>query len=699
LLPEYPFIEEKYGMVQGDFAGMEHQTITFFPIQPNPATHYSMQFHEIVHSWFGNMITCDSWSHIWLGEGLATYMEAYWHEHLGGIEAYNNRCNTWQEYFMDYTGSVYVRDTTNISAIFNDNTYWKAALVLHMIRGLEGRDAILEILNAFASNPELMYKNATTEDFIATVEEVTGEDWDWFFEQWIYGYGVPNYEYLITQNEDNSETTIFVDGQSNTETEFICPMKVNLYLENGNVVIEDITINHGSQVFTIETDSPLDSVIFDEENWVFDLGFVKKTIEINDTWSANTQIYFDLSGTGEGYLYNLYRSTELNGTFEKVNEMPLNTQIYIDKDLEPNQTYYYKISIIPPEFGNLEFFNEQITTISTTNFSLDQGVLIIDETEDGDGSVPNQPTDQQVDDFYSTVIENTTDENITIFDFEDDFDNITLEVLGNYKAVIWHDDDLSDFHLSNTFELQDMLANYVFAGGKLLITGMRTFRFFELNDYFEYDLYNTCNNQKFVFGAGEAGYPDLEPDLAKIPDDWNGNLRYVSVLETASPDMTTLVSFIHEDEHEDFYNKPCILRNDAEGKEYIISGIPLYFCKQEQVAEFFAAVFNDFGIPSAVDNLEVSSKGFAISNYPNPFSHETIIEYSIPESDNVSLHIYNMNGQLVKTLVNEIQAKGHYSITWNTKDSKGNSVKDGVYFCKLKTSKNQQMGKMILLTD
>jgi hypothetical protein len=94
---------------------------------------------------------------------------------------------------------------------------------------------------------------------------------------------------------------------------------------------------------------------------------------------------------------------------------------------------------------------------------------------------------------------------------------------------------------------------------------------------------------------------------------------------------------------------------------------------------------------------------FALSqNYPNPFNPETEIDYAIPVQSQVSLRVYNMIGQDVGTLVNELQSPGYYSVRWNGKDDNGRPVASGLYLLRIEASgedgRNTVMTrKMILL--
>jgi len=86
-----------------------------------------------------------------------------------------------------------------------------------------------------------------------------------------------------------------------------------------------------------------------------------------------------------------------------------------------------------------------------------------------------------------------------------------------------------------------------------------------------------------------------------------------------------------------------------------------------------------------------------INNYPNPFNPETTIRYSVKETSPVTIEVYNLKGQLVHTLVNEVQTPGHYSVVWNGRDNHNQPVASGVYLYKMSSSKYSSTKKMILM--
>ncbi|MEA2096041.1 MAG: T9SS type A sorting domain-containing protein, partial [Candidatus Cloacimonadota bacterium] len=98
-----------------------------------------------------------------------------------------------------------------------------------------------------------------------------------------------------------------------------------------------------------------------------------------------------------------------------------------------------------------------------------------------------------------------------------------------------------------------------------------------------------------------------------------------------------------------------------------------------------------------VDNLLKPEVTELTGNYPNPFNPTTTISFSIEEAGHVSINIYNMKGQLVKTLVNENLDSAYHNVSWNGKDNSSKTVSSGIYFYKMKSSNYTSTKKMILM--
>jgi aminopeptidase N len=225
----YPFINEKYAMSAFNWGGaMEHQTNTSI-IRDYYAQ--SIIVHELGHQWWGDMITCRDWHHIWMNEGFATYTEALWFESLGGFTELQSYMNG-----MRYTsgGTIYCADTTNIYSIFSSRVYDKGAWVLHMLRHVVGDETFFNTLRTYYADPRYKWKDVTTENFRDLCEEVSGMDLHGFFQDWIYGQYYPKYSYsYLSEQVGANSYRVYVhvrQTQSTSPTVFRMPaIDVSVY--------------------------------------------------------------------------------------------------------------------------------------------------------------------------------------------------------------------------------------------------------------------------------------------------------------------------------------------------------------------------------------------------------------------------------------------------------------------------------------
>ena len=105
-----------------------------------------------------------------------------------------------------------------------------------------------------------------------------------------------------------------------------------------------------------------------------------------------------------------------------------------------------------------------------------------------------------------------------------------------------------------------------------------------------------------------------------------------------------------------------------------------------------------FGTARAVTSYKPPVYTNSLSqNYPNPFNPTTTIAYSIAEAGPVELAIFNVRGQLVKTLVREEQVANIYRVTWDGRNNRGNTIASGVYFYRLRAANFMQTKKMVLI--
>ncbi len=265
---EYPFIQEKYGICNFLFGGgMEHQTIT-----GQGGFGESLTAHELGHQWFGDAITCKTWSDIWLNEGFAEYSECIWEEFKSGSQdkaAYLNAVRIRKPGFTTTTVYIPPAETSSVSRIFYYTTsYLKGAWVLHQLRHVVGEDEFFDFLIHYRT----MYEDSAldTAEFIATAGAFFGEDLSWFFNQWLYEGGGPNYRWgwdsVDVDGQDYLRVHIEQYQQSGL-TVFTMPIDLHVQTTAGSTIVQAWN-DARFEWFVFPVDGVPQSVSFDPEDWV-----------------------------------------------------------------------------------------------------------------------------------------------------------------------------------------------------------------------------------------------------------------------------------------------------------------------------------------------------------------------------------------------------------------------------------------------
>lgn len=261
----YPFANEKYGIYQFGFGGgMEHQTMT-----GQGTFSESVTSHELGHQWWGDMITCGTWSDIWLNEGFATYCEALWLEFKPGSTGTPALLNAMADRRpTSFNGSVYRYDTTDVNTIFSNNfTYRKGGWVLHMLRHILGDEGFFGMLSDYRAT--FQYSTAITADLQAMAESRYGASLDWFFQEWVYQPGAPRWESAwrgINVGGRRYFELMLNQVQSNNYPTFMMPIDVVL-----NAAFDaPVTIwnTARSQYFLLPATNTTQSLALDPDNYV-----------------------------------------------------------------------------------------------------------------------------------------------------------------------------------------------------------------------------------------------------------------------------------------------------------------------------------------------------------------------------------------------------------------------------------------------
>jgi aminopeptidase N len=263
----YPFAEEKYGHCLTQLGGgMEHQTMTTIG-----GFGFGLVAHELGHMWFGDKVTCATWSDIWINEGFATYTDYLAHSFLAD-PIYDS---IWLKLRHDYVktapgGSVYVppEEIGDVSRIFDGRlSYGKGALLLHIMRfELQDDDMFFHVLKTYVE--EYGDSVATGDDFRELLEAVSGKDFTDFFDQWYYGEGYPVYDIVWHQGGGILDITSIQTASTGITPLFKMLVPYQLNFTDGTdttlLLYQDANLNS----FSLPVSRTIDNIKLDPRQWI-----------------------------------------------------------------------------------------------------------------------------------------------------------------------------------------------------------------------------------------------------------------------------------------------------------------------------------------------------------------------------------------------------------------------------------------------
>jgi len=269
----YPF--EKLANVQSAtrFGGMENASAIFYTEQ-GIASGRNMEgtvSHEIAHQWFGDAVTEASWHHLWLSEGFATYFGAQFFEAADGVAAFRERMEQSRQTVLasDVTDRpIYDPTERSLFALLNDNNYPKGGWVLHMLRGILGDEAFFAGIREYYRRH--LHSAVLTTHFQAVMEELHGDDLDWFFRQWIYEPGYPVFDVAQAWDAGSRVLTLTVRQTQKAEwPAFRVPMEVAV-TQGGTESRHTIVVDGRESVVRIELPGSAapSAVVIDPDGWV-----------------------------------------------------------------------------------------------------------------------------------------------------------------------------------------------------------------------------------------------------------------------------------------------------------------------------------------------------------------------------------------------------------------------------------------------
>lgn len=192
--------------------------------------------HELFHHWFGDLVTCESWANLPLNESFANYSQYLWDEYRHGAdEAEHNAYTEMNGYLLSSQNQGYADmirfDYGDKEEMFDAHSYNKGGRILNMLRTYVGDEAFFESLKLYLTDNQ--YQPAEMHQLRLAFEKVTGEDLNWFFNQWFFDKGHP--ELKVSQKFDRGRLEIVVEQTQNFDKApvYKLPLDIDLYTDDG----------------------------------------------------------------------------------------------------------------------------------------------------------------------------------------------------------------------------------------------------------------------------------------------------------------------------------------------------------------------------------------------------------------------------------------------------------------------------------
>ncbi len=227
--------------------------------------------HEMMHHWFGDYVTCESWANLTMNEGFANYSEYLWLEHKYGVdEAQYHWLQEMRGYLAQASSDIHPLINyghADKEDMFDGHSYNKGGIVLHMLRQHVGDDAFFASLNLYLTRNA--YSEVEADELRLAFEDVTGEDLLWFFDQWFFKAGHPQLTVSHEYDEATKKTILNVaqtqSSDQNQPAIFQLPVAIDIYDASGKPVRKEILINQREQQFEFDMDARPKLVVFDAE--------------------------------------------------------------------------------------------------------------------------------------------------------------------------------------------------------------------------------------------------------------------------------------------------------------------------------------------------------------------------------------------------------------------------------------------------
>ena len=211
--------------------------------------------HELFHQWFGDLVTTESWSNITLNESFADYSETLWDNYRHGVDAGDEHIEENRQTYLrnpdDESKNLirfYYKDKEDV---FDGVSYPKGGSILHMLRNYVGDSAFFKSLNLYLSTNR--FKSAEAQQLRLAFEEVTGQDLNWFWNEWYYSSGQP--DLTINYDYSTNKARVIIEQTQQTGKIFKLPIAIDVYSEGANKARYRVWIENKIDTFYFPSNS------------------------------------------------------------------------------------------------------------------------------------------------------------------------------------------------------------------------------------------------------------------------------------------------------------------------------------------------------------------------------------------------------------------------------------------------------------
>lgn len=219
--------------------------------------------HELFHQWFGDYVTAESWSNLTVNESFANYSETLWFEYKHGKDAGLEKnyvdMRTYTRGRNDAKDLVrfYYADKEDM---FDAVSYNKGGRILNMLRHYVGDSAFFKSLNLYLTTNK--FKSAEAHNLRLAFEEVTGQDLNWYWNQWYFGSGHPLLDINYGYDAENRVAQVFISQKQTTDKVFKLPIDIDVYVGNKKER-HSVWMNNKQDTFSFKVTSKPDLINVD----------------------------------------------------------------------------------------------------------------------------------------------------------------------------------------------------------------------------------------------------------------------------------------------------------------------------------------------------------------------------------------------------------------------------------------------------